>query len=200
MHSTSDSGAEDQELVVQVAEVGHLFTAPDTDPLAQHEGEVMGEPALLRVLRRLMAARSLSAGGKLVVLLPAEKIEPGLVQRVHAALERYCTLKLEDNDAQLRITRREAARLLLRGLLILAVCVGLSSLFRADTITFLPPLLKNTLGEGFNVIGWVMLWRPVEAYFFDPLPIRRSSAVHRFLASLQLEIRPQRLPADRSSA
>jgi hypothetical protein len=200
MRNTSDSPSEDQELVVQVAEVAHLFAAPDTDPLAQHEGEVMGEPALLRVVRRLMAARRLSAAGTLIVLLPAEKIEPGLAQRVHAALERYCTLKLEDNDAQLRITRREAARLLLRGLLILAVCVALSALFRSDTITFLPPFLKNALGEGFNVIGWVMLWRPVEAYFFDPLPIRRSSAVHRFLASLHLEIRPQRSPADRSSA
>jgi len=191
MNQASDAHAGNQELVVRVAEVAHLFTAPDTDPLSQHEGEVMGEPALVRVVRRLLAARTLNEGSKLVVLLPAEKIEPGLSERVHAALIRYCTLKLEDNEAQLSITRREAARLLLRGLLILAICVGLSSLFASDTITFLPPFLKNALAEGFNVIGWVMLWRPVEAYFFDPLPIRRSSAVHRFLSSLRLEVRPQ---------
>jgi len=41
------------------------------------------------------------------------------------------------------------------------------------------------------VIGWVMLWAPVEAYFFNPIPIRTSSTVHRFLKSLQIEIRPQ---------
>jgi hypothetical protein len=82
-------------------------------------------------------------------------------------------------------------RLLLRGLLILIVCVALSTLFRSDTITFLPAFLKSALGEGFNVIGWVMLWRPVEAYFFEPLPLHRSTAVHRFLGSLQLEIRPE---------
>lgn len=196
MNSASGMAVENHELVVQVAEISHLFTAPDTDPLAQHEGEVMGEPALLRVVRRLLAARKMDGAAKLVVLLPADKIEPGVVERARTALTRYCTLKLEDNDAQLRITRREAARLLLRGLLILAVCVALSSLFRSDAITFLPPFLRNTLGEGFNVIGWVMLWRPVEAFFFDPLPIRRSSAVHRFLSSLQLEIRPQRPPAN----
>ena len=191
MNSASGMAVENHELVVQVAEISDLFTAPDTDRLAQYEGEVMGEPALLRVVRRLMAARKIDDSARLVVLLPADKIEPGLAERARAALTRYCTLKLEDNDAQLRITRREAARLLLRGLFILAVCVALSSLFRSDTITFLPPFLRNTLGEGFNVIGWVMLWRPVEAYFFDPLPIRTSSAVHRFLSSLQLEIRPQ---------
>ena len=154
----------------------------------------MGEPALLRVVRRLMAARKMSDTRKLVVLLPGDKIEPGLAERVRAALQRYCTLKLEDNDAQLRLMRREAGRLLLRGMLILLVCVGVSSVFRSETITFLPPLINNALGEGFNVIGWVMLWAPVEAYFFDPIPIRTSSTVHRFLESLQIEIRPQRPP------
>ena len=71
------------------------------------------------------------------------------------------------------------------------VCVGVSSVFRGETLTFVPPLINNTLGEGFNVIGWVMLWRPVEAYFFNPIPLRKSSAVHRFLKTLQIEIRPQ---------
>jgi hypothetical protein len=191
MHAMTDRGASSEELMVQVGEIRDLFTAPETDPLAQHEGEVMGEPALLRVARRLMSARKMSGARKLVVLLPGDKIEPGLAERARLALVRYCTLKLEDNDAELRLMRREAGRLLLRGVLILLVCVGVSSVFRSDTVTFLPPLVNNALGEGFNVIGWVMLWRPVETYFFNPIPIRTSSAVHRFLKTLQIEIRPQ---------
>ena len=180
-----------EQLAVRVSELRDLFTAPDTDPLAQHEGEVMGEPALLRVVRRLMAERRMTGAHKLVVLLPASKVEPGLAQRGQAALARYCALKLADNDAQLRIMRREASWLLLRGVLILLVCMGLSSLFNSETVAFLPPLINSTLGEGFNVIGWVMLWRPVEAYFFNPLPIRASSRALRFLSSLQIEIHPQ---------
>jgi hypothetical protein len=187
----NDSSAPDDALVVRVARIEHLFVAPDTDPLAQNEGEVMGEPALLRVVRRLMAAHAMTGKRKLVVLLPADRIIPGLTERTQVALRNYCTLKLEDNDAQLHVLRHQAGRLLLRGMLILAVCVGLSSLFQSELVVFLPPLLKSTLGEGFNVIGWVMLWRPVETYFFDPLPIRTSSEVHRFLSSLQIEIRPQ---------
>jgi len=187
----ADARASSEELVVQVGEIRDLFTAPDTDPLAQHEGEVMGEPALLRLARRLMAAGKMSGARTLVVLLPGDKIEPGLAERARRALVRYCTLKLEDNDAQLRLMRREAGRLLMRGMLILLVCVGVSSVFRSGNIAFLPPLINNALGEGFNVIGWVMLWRPVETYFFNPIPIRTSSTVHRFLKSLQIEIRPQ---------
>ena len=191
MHATPGASVPDQELVVQVGEIRDLFAAPDTDPLAQNEGEVMGEPALRRVARKLMALGKLSGPRKLVVLLPGDKIEPGLAERARLALVRYCTLKLEDNDADLRLMRRDAGRLLLRGMLILLVCVGVSSVFRSETVTFLPPLLNNALGEGFNVIGWVMLWRPVETYFFNPVPIRTSSAVHRFSRGLQIEIRPQ---------
>jgi len=191
MHAPDDAFSEDQELVVRVGEIRDLFTAPDTDPLAQNEGEVMGEPALRRVARKLMAARKMSGERRLIVLLPEDKIEPGLAERARGALVRYCTLKLEDNDAELRLMRRDAGRLLLRGMLILLVCVGVSSVFRSETITFLPPLINNAVGEGFNVIGWVMLWRPVETYFFNPIPICTSSAVHRFLKSLQIEIRPQ---------
>jgi len=191
MHATFGASVPDPELVVQVGEIRDLFAAPDTDPLAQNEGEVMGEPALRRVARKLMALGKLSGPRKLVVLLPGDKIEPGLAERARLALVRYCTLKLEDNDAELRLMRRDAGRLLLRGTLILFVCVGVSSVFRSESITFLPPLLNSALGEGFNVIGWVMLWRPVESYFFNPLPIRTSSAVHRYLRGLQIEIRPQ---------
>lgn len=198
MSATDHAGAPGSDLVVQVAEIAHLFTAPDTDPLSQHEGEVMGQPALLLVVRRLMAAREMSGTHRLVVLLPADKMKPGLTERTRAALVRYCDLKLADNDAQLKIMRREAGRLLLRGLLILSICMGLSSLFRSEAITFLPPLIKDTLGEGFNVIGWVMLWRPVEGYFFNPLPLRTSSTVHRFLRSLEIEIRPQPRLASKS--
>jgi hypothetical protein len=187
---SESSGEGSAELVVQVGDVRHLFVAPDTDPLAQHEGEVMGEPALLRVARRLMAARELRGTHKLVVLLPPEKIEPGLEERTRAALERYCKLKVEDNDAQLRLMRRDAGRLLVRGILILMVCMGLSSVFNSESFTLLPPLISRTLGEGFNVIGWVMLWRPVEAYFFNPVPVRTSTLVHRFLQTLGIELRP----------
>lgn len=188
---TRAAAAGDTELTVRVARIEDLFVAPDSDPLASHEGEVMGEPALKRVVRRLLAARAMTGVRKIVVILPAAQLQPGLAERAQAALQRYCTLKLEDNAAQLQVLRREAGGLLLRGVGILAVCVGLSSLFQSELITFLPPLLKSTLGEGFNVIGWVMLWRPVEAYFFDPLPLRSSSAVHRFLSGLQLELRAQ---------
>ena len=178
------------ELMVDVGDIRHLFVAPDVDPLSRREGEIVGEPALLRVVRKLMATRGLDRAYKLVVHLPADRIEPGLEERTRAALSHYSAIKIEDNEAQLRLMRREAGRLLVRGMLILLVCMGMSSLFSSETITGVAPLIATTLGEGFNVLGWVMLWRPIEAFFFNPLPVRASNSAHRFLQQLRLEIRP----------
>jgi hypothetical protein len=186
--SIQETGA--RELRVDVRDINHLFVAPDIDPLSVREGEVVGEPALLRIVRKLMATRELDLAYKLVVHVPADRIDPALEERTRIALSRYSAIKIEDNEAQLRIMRREAGGLLVRGMLILLVCMGLSSLFNSETIPGIPPLIATTLGEGFNVLGWVMLWGPIEAYFFNPLPLHASNTAHRFLQKLRLEIRP----------
>ena len=183
--STLGSG----DLLVKVSDVRHLFVAPEVDPMARNDDEVLGEPALLRVVRRLMAASEMKGAHKLVVLLPPDRMEPGLEARTRSAIHRYCRLKVEANDLTLRVMQREAWRLLLRGILILMFCMGMSSLFSSEAVGVLPPLLSSTIGEGFNVIGWVMMWRPVEAFFFNPLPIRTSSKAHRFVQGLEVEVR-----------
>lgn len=176
------------ELVVRVSDVRHLFMAPEIDPLAESEAEVMGEAALFQVVRSLMAARDLRGHHKLAVLLPRDKLTTGLPQRVRDAVRRYCALKIRANDAQLQLMRREAGRLLVRGIIILACCMSISSLFSSHVLE-LPDVLSRTLAEGFNVIGWVMLWRPVEAFFFNPIPVKTSTAAHRLVQTLEIELR-----------
>jgi len=74
VQAIADTNAPVPNLVVRAGEICDLFTASDTDPLAQHEGKVMGEPALLRLARRLMTAREMGGRRKLVLLLRGDKI------------------------------------------------------------------------------------------------------------------------------
>jgi hypothetical protein len=46
--------------------------------------------------------------------------------------------------------------------------------------------------EGFNIIGWVRLWYPIELHMYKPIPIFIESRVYTFLNSLVLEVQPQR--------
>lgn len=178
------------ELRISVGDVAELFTAPETDPFSLHEPRIVGEPALLRAGRNLLAWEG-PPPQRLVVLIPAAHLRAGLDHEVAAALRRHCAVRVSDNRLRLALMRSHGVQWLLRGALILAVCIAASSVFRNQLIPALPPFLNAALGEGFNVIGWVMLWKPFEAFVFDPLPLRRDNRILEFLGRLPLELRAQ---------
>jgi hypothetical protein len=178
------------ELRISVADVADLFAAPAPDPFSRHESRIVGEPGIQRIGRESLAWDG-PPPQRLVVLVPAAQLRPGLGDEVAAALRRHCAVRVSDNRQRLGLMRSHGVQWLLRGAVILAVCIAISSVFRNELIPALPPFLNAALGEGFNVIGWVMLWKPFEAFVFDPLPLKRDNRVLEFLGRLPIEVRAQ---------
>jgi len=203
----------EDELVIAVRELKHLFTAPDEDPWSPYEVEVAGEPGLLRVVRHLESHKLAQplllqfvfrvftwpqyfTGGqlpkdpkRLVVLLPGDAIESDTTERTSMALRRYCELKIGDKRTELRRTRILNFILLAFGVGFLFLFFFLSVLLSSDKVD--DNVWTETFAEGFDVLAWVMLWHPWEALFYDPIPLRNTIRVYKLLMSLQLEIRPQ---------
>jgi hypothetical protein len=71
------------------------------------------------------------------------------------------------------------------GLGFLAICLALSGTF--SNTAFLPDFVHRLLAEGFNIAGWVGLWRPVELLLYDAAPLRRDRAVLRSLRNRQIQ-------------
>jgi hypothetical protein len=175
------------ELRISVGDVAELFVAPAVDSFSEHETRIVGEPGLQRAGRDLLAWHG-PLPERLVVLVPAAQLRPGLSDEVAAAMRRHCVVRVSDNRLRLDLMRSHGVQWLLRGALILAVSIGVSSIFRNELIPALPPFLNAALGEGFNVIGWVMLWKPFETFVFDPLPLRRDNRILELLGSLPIEV------------
>jgi Na+/H+-dicarboxylate symporter len=58
-------------------------------------------------------------------------------------------------------------------LVVLAIFLSLSSLFGGEMAAqVIPSLLSKTLEYGFAIIGWVMLWRPIEILVFEPIALK----------------------------
>ena len=49
----------------------------------------------------------------------------------------------------------------------------------------IPYLLRKTLEYGFEIIGWVILWRPIEILVFEPIALRDNIAALQKLAELR---------------
>jgi Na+/H+-dicarboxylate symporter len=105
-------------------------------------------------------------------------------------------LRIERERRELRNTYRNGWQMTGIAVILLAVCLGLASIFTSDLTEKLRPLTRRTFEYGFEIIGWVLLWHPIHVLAFAPLPIRaRISALHA-LASMDVVIRADQAAAD----
>jgi hypothetical protein len=179
----------DHNLTLQLDDIRELFVAPEVDPFSPREVAVVGEPGLVRMVRRY-AALWHAGTIHLTVQLPADTITPETAGLIRAGITRYCSLKTEANDELLRLRRRIGLRSLLTGLLFLGVALLLAALFASDALSTLPRFLRTILSEGFTIIGWVALWHPFEALVYDPIPLRRENAIYRRLPGIEISVEP----------
>jgi hypothetical protein len=170
-----------QQFTVKLDDITHLFVAPEFDPFSDQEAELLGQPALNYVLRQLGPARVKEGGPiHLIVQLPPEKVTPDLKARTTRALQRFCAVRIADDETQSRMLRWNSWRSLPSAIAALAACLILSYLFLSQTFTFLSPAINGLLVQGFGIISWVVLWHPVEEFLYDPIPLQREiAALHR---------------------
>jgi hypothetical protein len=181
-----------KQLTVKLDDIAHLFVAPEFDPFSDQEAELLGQPALAYVLRQLGPAKVKEGHPiQLTVQLPPDKVTPDLKARTEQALHRFCAARIADNDAQLRRLRWNGWRSLPSAIVALGVCLTLSYLFLSNVLTFLSPAINGLLGQGFGIISWVVLWHPVEAFLYDPIPLRRENAALRYIATTDIVLEPQ---------
>jgi hypothetical protein len=179
----------DHNLTLQLDDIRELFVAPEVDPFSPCEVAVVGEPGLVRMVRRY--AVLWHAGTiHLTVQLPADTITPETVALIRAGIARYCSLKTEANDELLKLRRRIGLRSLLTGLLFLGVAMLLAALFASDALSAVPRFLRTILSEGFIIIGWVALWHPFEALVYDPIPLHRENAIYQRLPAIEISVEP----------
>ncbi len=181
-----------QNITVKLDDIAHLFVAPEFDPFSDQEAELLGQPALAYVLRQLgPAAVRRKHPLRLTVQLPPDKITPDLKMRAEQALDRFCQAHIADRESQLRILRWNGWRSLPPAIIALGICLTLSGLFLSGALTFVPFVINQLLGQGFSIISWVVLWHPVEAFLYDPIPLRREISALRYIAALEMIIEPQ---------
>ena len=177
---------------VKLDDIAHLFVAPEFDPFSEQEAELLGQSALLYVLRQLIpGAAKWDQPIRLTVQLPPDKVTPDLKAHTDQALDRFCQAHIADRVAQLRVLRRNGLRSLPPAIASLANCLVLSGLFLSDALTFVPHLVNQLLGQGFGIISWVVLWHPMEAILYDPIPLRREIAVFRYISTTEINIEPR---------
>ncbi len=176
-----------QTITLNLHDIRDLFVAPTIDPFSEHETIFMGQSGLERIINKLIEIPDHCPVPRIIVKLPGEKITKNLETRIHAIINRYANMKIEENEHQRKVLRANGLRELVPGLIFLVLCLVLATLIQSSLIPG-HGSLKTILGEGFTIIGWIVLWHPVEAFLYGPADLRKENKTFKLLKRLSIKI------------
>lgn len=181
-----------RDIVIRLDSIDQLFNEPDVNPFSDEEVDVLGEAALLRAVRRLLARRVRNwEGMRLVLELPPDQITPGLEQQTEQALRRYSDARIEDNHLTIRLSRT-------RSLIGLGIVTAISILVIAIAFFLLTNVFPRTadsikalVASSVSVFVWVAIWGPMEKLLFDWVQPHMENNILRKIPALDIVIRPK---------
>jgi hypothetical protein len=153
------------------------------DPAPFRERDL--DPHLVEYLSA--AAEDLVAHGTFKIVFWIQ--QPCSADEVEQGYRAHMRYELERVERRRNRQRRIGGVALLIGITLLAVLQTLSAL-----LTGYKQRWVHVIREGFVILSWIVLWRPVEVLLYDWLPIRRERKVIEHLLAAPVEVRNEQGP------
>lgn len=173
------------DITLKLSNIKHLFKEPEFDPFIAQSNSISGVEQIISELK----PTSLQCKVRTTILLPANQLSENLEQTTIEALKCYCSARIEQTNNDLVSLRGQGIRALKRGLLFLAVCLILSTLF--DGLNNIPGLVRRFLSEGCLIAGWVSLWHPIELLLYEWGPYQRQQQIYQLIQDMELKLTSQ---------
>ena len=176
--------ADAYNIVLELGDIGHLFTKPDISPLSDDYQKYSYTSGLEFIADELYANPRYSSI-KATIRLPSSNLEPGLEEKIGAAVRRYCKGRLQYIEHDIGATRWRGVRALLVGFVALFLFIG-----AAQIVSTSENLILDIVSEGLAIAGWVALWFPLETLAFKVWEHRLDRKVYSRVMNMDLVIQP----------
>ena len=170
------------DFTLKLDNIKHLFKDPEFDLFVPQADFSSG---IERIVNQLKPT-PLTDKVRTTISLPDHQLSENLEKLIVDALQHYCNNKIEKISNDIASLRGQGIRALQRGLLFLAVCLIISTLF--DRIEYLPVLVHRFLNEGFLIAGWVGLWYPIELLLYEWSPLKRQKKIYRMIKDMEIKV------------
>jgi len=168
----------DQHIIdVRVAALEQLFDNRDPAPFRRRDLD----PELIEYL--VSAAEDLIGHGQFRVVFWLQN--PARGDEIEPAYRAHLEYEIERLGRRRRRHRRTGEIELVIGATLLVILLSLAQLAGGPP----DPGVATVVREGLTILGWVVMWRPVEALLYDWVPIRRARKVFEHLLAAPIEIR-----------
>lgn len=181
------------EVIIEVDSVSQIFNSFDADPFSLHKEAALGEAALDHVLTRLQLEPLRNwSNARLVVHLPADQVTPDLSERLSVALDRYCQARIEENNLQVRLSRRQHTIGMIAVTVLVLAVIAVAYLLFTTVWAAASDTVKTLVVASISVFAWVILWDPLEALLFEWAAPARENRALAHIMDMQVVVLSQR--------
>lgn len=120
---------------------------------------------------------------KLLIMEESDQVVD--MNAIRISIKNYFQYESEFVQAKLNKRMRVSRFFLLVGLFVLIICFSISHVISSleKSIPFI-----TVAKEGFLIVGWVAMWRPVEGVLYDWWPLREERRYLQKIASMEVKI------------
>ena len=167
-------------LELRLRELGQLFNSMDPAPFLERDLDRDAE----EYIESWAMEHPAGSRFQLTLHLQQPPPQPDSGHLIAEAIHNFFTYKAE-------LARRELRRLLSEGRtsLIIGLCFLAACLAAADAIGRSGSGDLTAIGrEGFIIIGWVAMWRPVQIFLYDWWPLLRRRRIYQSLGRAHVSL------------
>jgi hypothetical protein len=171
-----------RQFVVRLQDPAQLFMANPPSPSSPDYTEFTAQPAMDTVRDLLLMRRPpKDAEIQLVVVLPKDKITPGLQDQLQRSVRRWIVVQNRLDVEKTSATGAVGRRLFVISCLVFLALQTLALIVR-NLGDQLDNLVVDAVGEGLSVASWVILWVPVQMFTVE---MWRGSIWRRRMAHME---------------
>lgn len=176
--------AEQNEIQLTLNNSAELFAEPSADPFDPDSRYLSGIDEVVGQLR--LRRGDLGRQTRLTIQLPQTAAAPDTSATLKAALERYCTAQIRQNQQAIDELRIGSRRQAMSAFVIVVVLILLTMFLLAAV----PPLqdFSGALAGFLGIAIWVIFWDPIYNYVYAWRPNRLDIRVCENLAAADLVV------------
>lgn len=171
------------KIEISLNRLSQLFNSLDPSPFRERDLDQNAEDYIIGSVEEISHHRPL----RLVIHLPADQVPQPDALSLADAVHNFFAYREAHERRRLRLLLGDGRIALAIGLAFLFCCVAL----REIIFSFEHNAASDIFGEGLLIIGWVAMWRPLEIFLYEWVPIRRRCQILRTLATIPVTIRPK---------
>ncbi len=180
---SADPPAQEAKIELSLNRVAQLFNSLDPAPFHERDLDADAEDYIISSAEETPRQRPL----KLVIHLPADQAPQAGSHDLGEAIHNYFAYRAAHEQRRLRVLFRDGRIALAIGLAFLLCCMLLRELVRSLGHA----TVSDIIGEGMLIIGWVAMWRPLEIFLYEWVPIRRRCHTLAKLAKIPVVVESQ---------